>query len=109
MAKQNRLRALEGASQARAIVVERTTIHSKQPNHAQRKCCVVELVKNKKKVKAFVPGDGTMNYIAENDQVMITGFHGADIPGVKYQIVKLESVSLPRLIELIETDARVRK
>jgi small subunit ribosomal protein S23e len=41
-------------------------IEAKQPNSAIRKCARVQLIKNGKKVAAFVPMDGCLNYIEEN-------------------------------------------
>merc|ERR1712187_727445 len=54
---------------------------------AIRKCVRVQLIKNGKKITAFVPNDGCLNYIEENDEVLIAGFgrsgHAVgDIPGV---------------------------
>lgn len=48
----------------------------------------MQLVKNGKKVTAFVPKDGCLNFIEENDEVMVAGFgrsgHAVgDIPGEK--------------------------
>jgi len=56
----------QGASHAKGIVLERIGIEAKQPNSAIRKCVRVQLVKNGKKIAAFVPGDGCLNYIEEN-------------------------------------------
>jgi len=49
----------------------------------------VQLIKNGKKITAFVPRDGCLNYIEENDEVLVAGFgrkgHAVgDIPGKKY-------------------------
>ncbi len=51
----------------------------------------VQLIKNGKKVTAFVPRDGCLNFIDENDEVMISGFgrsgHAVgDIPGVRFKV-----------------------
>ncbi|NHV97050.1 MAG: 30S ribosomal protein S12, partial [Thaumarchaeota archaeon] len=51
---------LEGAPQARGIVLEKVGIESKQPNSAIRKCVRVQLVKNGKQITAFLPGDGAL-------------------------------------------------
>ena len=56
----------QGASHAKGIVVERLGIESKQPNSAIRKCVRVQLIKNGKKITAFVPRDGCLNYVDEN-------------------------------------------
>lgn len=45
-------------------------IEAKQPNSAIRKCARVQLVKNGKKIAAFVPNDGCLNFIEENVGVM---------------------------------------
>lgn len=44
----------------------RSGIEAKQPNSAIRKCARVQLIKNGKKIAAFVPMDGCLNYIEEN-------------------------------------------
>jgi hypothetical protein len=41
-------------------------IEAKQPNSAIRKCARVQLIKNGKKIAAFVPMDGCLNFIEEN-------------------------------------------
>ena len=60
---------LEGAPQARAIVLEKVGIESKQPNSAVRKCVRAQLIKNGKSITAFLPRDGALNYIDEHDEV----------------------------------------
>lgn len=74
-------------------------IESKQPNSAIRKCIRVQLMKNTKKITAFVPNDGCLNFIENNDEVLIAGFGRkgrscGDIPGVKFKCVKVSGVSL---------------
>ncbi len=44
-------------------------IESKQPNSAVRKCVRVQLLSNGKKIAAFVPRDGCLNFIEENVSV----------------------------------------
>lgn len=51
---------------AKGIVVEKIGIEAKQPNSAIRKCARVQLIKNGKKIAAFVPRDGCLNYVDEN-------------------------------------------
>lgn len=41
-------------------------IEAKQPNSAIRKCVRVQLIKNGKKLAAFVPRDGCLNFTDEN-------------------------------------------
>ncbi|KAL7069183.1 putative 40S ribosomal protein S23 [Cryptosporidium serpentis] len=93
-----------GASHAKGIVVERFGIEAKQPNSAVRKCVRVQLIKNGKKITAFVPRDGCLNFIDENDEVLVAGFgrkgHSAgDIPGVRFKAVKVSGVSLLALFK----------
>merc|ERR1712035_104304 len=88
-----------GSSHAKGIVVEKIGVEAKQPNSAIRKCVRVQLIKNGKKITAFVPNDGCLNYIEENDEVLIAGFgrsgHAVgDIPGVRFKVVKVANVSL---------------
>eukprot|EP00455_Lapot_gusevi_P017072 TRINITY_DN18_c0_g1_i1.p2 TRINITY_DN18_c0_g1~~TRINITY_DN18_c0_g1_i1.p2 ORF type:complete len:146 (+),score=54.82 TRINITY_DN18_c0_g1_i1:70-507(+) len=90
---------LEGASHAKGIVLEKIGIEAKQPNSAIRKACRVQLIKNGKKVAAFVPNDGCLNFIDENDEVLIAGFgrrgHSkGDIPGVRFKVVKVAGCGL---------------
>eukprot|EP00735_Rhodelphis_limneticus_P001693 TRINITY_DN12353_c0_g1::TRINITY_DN12353_c0_g1_i1::g.5013::m.5013 TRINITY_DN12353_c0_g1::TRINITY_DN12353_c0_g1_i1::g.5013 ORF type:complete len:159 (-),score=30.19,sp/Q6YIA3/RS23_SACU7/77.24/9e-78,Ribosom_S12_S23/PF00164.20/1.8e-39 TRINITY_DN12353_c0_g1_i1:51-488(-) len=92
----------QGTSHAKGIVLEKIGIESKQPNSAIRKCVRVQLIKNGKKIAAFVPWDGCLNYIDENDEVLVAGFgrsgHAVgDIPGVRFKVVKVASVALSAL------------
>eukprot|EP00163_Fabomonas_tropica_P010195 TRINITY_DN20261_c0_g1_i1.p1 TRINITY_DN20261_c0_g1~~TRINITY_DN20261_c0_g1_i1.p1 ORF type:complete len:146 (-),score=46.66 TRINITY_DN20261_c0_g1_i1:235-672(-) len=88
-----------GSSHAKGIVVEKIGIEAKQPNSAIRKCARVQLIKNGKKIAAFVPNDGCLNFVDENDEVLIAGFgrkgHAVgDIPGVRFKVVKVAGVGL---------------
>ncbi|CAN0192379.1 unnamed protein product [Lampetra planeri] len=98
-----------GASHAKGIVLEKMYVvgeasevdgvEAKQPNSAIRKCVRVQLIKNGKKITAFVPNDGCLNFIEENDEVLVAGFgrkgHAVgDIPGVRFKVVKVANVSL---------------
>ena len=84
---------------AKGIVLEKIGIEAKQPNSAIRKCVRVQLIKNGKKIAAFVPRDGCLNYVDENDEVLISGFgrsgHAVgDIPGVRFKVCKFAGVSI---------------
>jgi len=95
---------LEGAPQARAIVLEKVGVESKQPNSAIRKCVRVQVVKNGKQVTAFLPGDGALNFVDEHDEVTVEGIGGSmqramgDIPGVRWKVFKVNGVSLNELV-----------
>ncbi len=96
---------LEGAPQAKGIVIEKTGIEAKQPNSAIRKCVKVQLIKNGRQITAFAPGDGAINYIDEHDEVVVEGIGGrmgrskGDIPGVRYKVIKVNNVSLKEMVK----------
>jgi len=88
-----------GSSHAKGIVLEKLGIEAKQPNSAIRKCVRVQLIKNGKRIACFVPRDGCLNFIEENDEVLVAGFgrkgHSVgDIPGVRFKVVKVSNVGL---------------
>merc|ERR1711901_6222 len=88
-----------GSAMAKGIVLEKIGIEAKQPNSAIRKCVRVQLIKNSKRIAAFVPRDGCLNYVDENVAVLVSGFGRSghakgDIPGVRFKIVKVSGVSL---------------
>ncbi len=94
---------LEGSSQAKGIVIEKVQKEAKQPNSAMRKCCRVQLIKNAKQVTAFIPGNLAQKFIDEHDEVIIERIGGkqgrskGDIPGVRFQVIKVNDQVLRRL------------
>lgn len=56
-------------------------IEAKQPNSAIRKCVRVQLIKNGKKIAAFVPRDGCLNFVDENVSCCFVGGVGGDEAG----------------------------
>ncbi|MHA2106037.1 MAG: 30S ribosomal protein S12 [Candidatus Hodarchaeales archaeon] len=95
---------LEGAPQARGIVIEKVGVEAKQPNSAIRKAVRVQLIKNSRQITAFVPGDGGLLYIDEHDEVLIEGIGGAgggavgDMPGVRFRVTHVNGVAITSLI-----------
>merc|ERR1712106_633617 len=88
-----------GSTMAKGIVLEKIGVEAKQPNSAIRKCVRVQLIKNGKKISAFVPRDGCLNYVDINDPVLISGFgrkgHAVgDLPGIRFKVVKVQGCSL---------------
>merc|ERR1711904_552672 len=88
-----------GSSHAKGIVLEKVGIEAKQPNSAIRKSVRVQLIKTGKKITAFVPRDGCLNFVEENDEVLVAGFGRSghakgDIPGVRFKIAKVAGVGL---------------
>lgn len=95
---------LEGAPQARGIVLEKIGVEAKQPNSAIRKCVRVQLIKNGRQITAFAVGDGAINFIDEHDEVLVEGIGGrlgrsmGDIPGVRYVVTKVNNVCLHEMV-----------
>ena len=95
---------LEGANQANGIVLKKVQKEAKQPNSAMRKCCRVQLKKNSKQVTAFIPGNLAQKFIDEHDEVMIQRIGGkqgrskGDIPGVRFEVIKVNDQPLSRLV-----------
>jgi len=95
---------LQGAPQARGIVLEKVGIEAKQPNSAIRKCVKVQLIKNGRQVTAFAPGNHAIKFIDEHDEVLIEGIGGrkgrskGDIPGVRYKVIKVNNVALIEMV-----------
>jgi small subunit ribosomal protein S12 len=93
---------LEGAPQAKGIVLQKVAMEAKQPNSGLRKCVRVQLIKNGKQVTAFAPRDGAINFINEHDTVTIEkqvsgrGTKG-DLPGVRYKVIKVDGVPLQEM------------
>ena len=91
---------LEGAPQARGIVLEKVGVESKQPNSGIHKCVRVQLIKNGKQITAFVPNDGGLKYVDEHDEVLLQGIGGSQggayghLPGVRWAVFKVNGVSL---------------
>jgi small subunit ribosomal protein S12 len=95
---------LEGSSQAKGIVLEKRQLEAKQPSSGMRKCCRVQLIKNGKQVTAFFHRDGAMKMVDEHDEVIIECIGGnkgrskGDIPGVRWQVIKVNDQSLEALL-----------
>ena len=93
-------------------MLEKVGVGAKQPNSAIRKCVRVQLIKNGKKITAFVPNDGCLNFIEENDEVLVAGFgckgHAVgDIPGICFKVVKVANVSLLVLYKRVKGKTKI--
>lgn len=94
---------LEGAPQARGIVLEKVVLEQKQPHSGLIKCVKVQLIKNGKTVTAFAPRDKAVTFIDEHDEVVIAGLGGSQrgqmgsIPGVRYKITEVVDTDLQML------------
>ena len=95
---------LTASHQANAIVLEKVQLEAKQPNSALRKCIKCQLVKNNRKITAFVTGDNAIKFINEHDNVIVECIGGAkgrskgDMPGVRWQVIKVNDQSLRALL-----------
>ena len=95
---------LGGSSQAKGIVLEKKQVEAKQPNSAMRKCAVVQLIKTGKKITTFLPGDGATKLVDEHDEVIVECIGGnkgrakGDLPGVRWQVIKVNGQSLNALL-----------
>ena len=86
---------LEGAAQAKGIVVGKFQKEARQPGSAMRKCCKVQLIKNGISVGAFIPGNLAQKFLDEHDEVIIERIGGrmgrskGDIPGISFLVIKV--------------------
>ena len=91
---------LEGASQAKGIVISKLQKEARQPNSAMRKCCKVQLIKNGISVGAFIPGNLAQKFIDEHDEVIIeriggrSGRQKGDIPGIRFKVITVNEQPL---------------
>ncbi len=96
---------LEGAAQAKGIVLEKIQVEAKQPNSAMRKAVRVQLIKNSRQIGAFLPGDGAQKMVDEHDEVIVEAIGGAmgkskgDIPGLRWCVIKVNGQSLDALLK----------
>ena len=95
---------LEGAPQARGIVLEKVEITPKKPSSGKRKSCKVQLAKNGKVVTAYVPYPKGISFVDEHNYVIVERIGGAqkgargDLPGVKFCVIKVNGISLSELV-----------
>ena len=95
---------LEGAPQARGIVLEKRQIEQKQPSSGLVKCVRVQLIKNGKQITVFVPGDKAIQKIDEHDEVLLEGLGGSQggsmgsMWGVKWKVIKVNGIALSELV-----------
>tara|TARA_Y100000310_G_C20251181_1_gene609157 strand:- start:93 stop:530 length:438 start_codon:yes stop_codon:yes gene_type:complete len=96
---------LKGSPQAKAIVLEKIQLEAKQPNSAMRKAVRCQLIKNGKKITAFVPGMNAIKMVDEHDEIIVECIGGkmgrakGDIPCVRWQVIKVNDQSLNALVK----------
>ncbi|MHB1830688.1 MAG: 30S ribosomal protein S12 [Candidatus Micrarchaeaceae archaeon] len=90
---------------AKALVLQKFVLQQKQPHSGLIKCVRVQLVKNGKVVGAYVPYDGSINFIDEHDEVTIQGMGGSQrgqmgsIPGLKYRVIAVNGTDLYQIVK----------
>ena len=90
---------------AKALVLQKFVLQQKQPHSGLIKCVRVQLVKNGKVVGAYVPYDGTINFIEEHDEVTIQGMGGSQrgqmgsIPGLKYRVIAVNGTDIYQIVK----------
>ena len=77
--------ALERCPQKRGVCTRVSTTTPRKPNSALRKVARVRLT-NGFEVTAYIPGEG--HNLQEHSVVLIRGGRVADLPGVRYHIVR---------------------
>lgn len=105
MMKLWKLDPLQGAPSAKAIVLKKKGVEQKQPHSGIIKCVRAQVIKNGIPVTAFVPGDKTIRFIDEHDEVIIEGVGGSQrsaigsMHGIKYKVIAVNGVSLNELLK----------
>ncbi len=90
---------------AKALVLQKFVLQQKQPHSGLIKCVRVQLIKNAKVVGAYVPYDGSINFIDEHDEVTIQGLGGSQrgqmgcIPGIKYKVIAVNGADLFQVVK----------
>ena len=77
--------ALKGCPQRRGVCLQVKTMTPKKPNSALRKVARVRLTTGYE-VTAYIPGVG--HNLQEHSVVLVRGGRVADLPGVRYHIVR---------------------
>lgn len=94
---------LEGAPQARGIVLAKRAIEQKQPHSGLIKVVRVQLLKNKKEITVFIPKDKAKDFINEHDEVLVEGVGGSQggpvgsQHGLRWKVIKVNNIPLEML------------
>ena len=83
--KRNKVPALQGCPQKRAVCTRVYTTTPKKPNSALRKVAKVRLT-NQREVISYIPGEG--HNLQEHSVVLIRGGRVRDLPGVRYHVLR---------------------
>ncbi|MDE1851971.1 MAG: 30S ribosomal protein S12 [Candidatus Micrarchaeota archaeon] len=90
---------------AKALVLQKFVLQQKQPHSGLIKCVRCQLIKNGKIVGAYVPYDGTINFIEEHDEITLQGMGGSQrgqmgsIPGLKYRVIAVNGTDIYQIVK----------
>lgn len=84
--KRNKTPALDGCPQKRGVCTKIVIRAPKKPNSALRKLVKLTLFSNKKKIYAYIPGEG--HNLQAYSTVLMRGGRVKDLPGVKYHLIR---------------------
>jgi small subunit ribosomal protein S12 len=84
--KLNKTPALKGCPQKKGICSKLVVRTPRKPNSALRKIVKLKLANQKKRVYAYIPGEG--HNLQQYSTVLIRGGKVTDLPGVKYHIIR---------------------
>ena len=85
LAKKSKSPALKNCPQRRGVCLLVKTQNPKKPNSALRKVCRVRLTTGYE-VTAYIGGEG--HNLQEHSVVLVRGGRVADLPGVRYHVVR---------------------
>ncbi len=95
---------LEGAPQAKGIVIDKRAVEQRKPSSGLIKAVRVQLIKNNIQVTAHVPRKGAIDHIDEHDEVTIEAIGGSQggpkgtMWGIKYKVVSVNGVALSEIL-----------
>jgi small subunit ribosomal protein S12 len=78
--------ALEKCPQKKGLCLKLVLRAPKKPNSALRKLVKLRITSNRKKVYAFIPGEG--HNLQRFATVLMRGGRVKDLPGVKYRLIR---------------------
>ena len=102
---------LEGAPQAKGIVLTKKGVEQKQPSSGIIKCVRIQLLKNGKEITAFVPGNEAIKQVNEHDEVMVEGVGGSQggpvgsMWGVRWKVIKVNGKALTGMLKAAKAGA----
>lgn len=84
--RQSIVPALQESPQKKGVVIKVLTRTPRKPNSAIRKITRLRLFSNRKKVVAYIPGEG--HTLQQYSTVLMRGGRVKDLPGVKYHLIR---------------------